>query len=370
MKIEPRQIPIRDLYMGFKDSDEAGVVGFGGQLDIRPPFQREFVYNNEQRDKVIDTVRKGYPLNVMYWAAKGEHLAAEPQFEVLDGQQRTLSICQYVNGDFSIDAKYFHTLPSDQQQQILEYELTVYVCEGPESEKLEWFRTINIAGAKLTDQELLNAVYTGPWLSDAKRHFSKSGCPAVLLGGDYVDGSAIRQDILELALKWISDDKQAAYMAEHQKDPTAIELWNYFSSVINWVKATFPEKRKEMKSVNWGALYRVHKADKLDPKILEAKVEELMLDDEVTKKTGIYYYVLNRNERYLSLRQFPEKVKREAYTRQKGICANKACPDKGRTFKLDEMEADHTDPWHSGGKSILANCQMLCKGCNRRKGGI
>lgn len=370
MKITHRQIPVRDLYAGFKDSDEAGVIGFGGQLDIRPPYQREFVYKDEQRDKVIDTVRKGYPLNVMYWAAKGELLAGEPQFEVLDGQQRTLSICKYVSGDFSIDAKYFHNLTLDQQNQILDYELTVYVCEGPESEKLEWFRTINIAGAKLTDQELLNAVYTGPWLADAKRHFSKTGCPAVLLASDYVDGVAIRQEILELALNWISEDKPADYMSEHQKDPTAIELWNYFSNVINWVRATFPIKRKEMKLVNWGALYRDHKADKLDPKALEAQVEELMLDDEVTKKTGIYYYVLNRNERYLSLRAFTEKVKRETYTKQKGICANKACPEAGKRFELDEMQADHIDPWHSGGKSIPANCQMLCKACNRRKGGI
>ncbi len=370
MKIHPRQVPVRDLYAGFRDSDEAGVVGFGGLLDIRPAYQREFVYKDEQRDKVIDTVRKGYPLNVMYWAARAEPLLGQPQFEVLDGQQRTLSICKYVKGEFSIDSKYFHTLPLDQQEQLLDYELTVYVCEGPESEKLEWFRTINIAGAKLTDQELLNAVYTGPWLSDAKKRFSKTGCPAHLLGADYVDGAAIRQEILELALNWISEDRPADYMAEHQKDPTAIALWNHFSSVINWVQTTFPRKRKEMKFVDWGALYRVHKDDKLDPTALEAKVEELMLDEEVTKKVGIYYYVLTGNERYLSLRAFPEKVKREAYTKQKGICANKACPEAGKTFKLDEMEADHIDPWHGGGKSILTNCQMLCKACNRRKSGV
>ena len=370
MKIQPKQIAIRDLFANFKDSNEAGVVGFGGLLDIRPPYQREFVYKDEQRDKVIDTVRKGYPLNVMYWAAKGDCVAGEPQFEVLDGQQRTLSICQYINGDFSIAAKYFHTLPSDQQQQILDYELTVYVCEGPESEKLEWFRTINIAGAKLTDQELLNAVYTGPWLTDAKKYFSKSACPAVQLGGDYVDGAAIRQEILEIALKWISDDKPAEYMAKHQKDPTALELRTHFNNVIDWVQTTFPVKRKEMKSVNWGALYKAHYTEKLDPVALEAAVEELMLDDEVTKKAGIYYYVLTRNERYLSLRQFSEKVKRETYTKQKGLCANPACPDKGKVFKLEDMEADHIDPWHEGGKSVPANCQMLCKACNRRKGGI
>lgn len=370
MKITHQQITIRDLYAGFKDSDEAGVTGFGGLLNIRPAFQREFVYKDEQRDKVIDTVRKGYPLNVMYWAATVESPGGNQQFEVLDGQQRTLSICKYVSGDFSIDAMYFENLPLDQQNQILDYKLTVYVCEGPDSEKLEWFRTINIAGAKLTDQELLNAVYTGPWLTDAKKHFSKTGCPAVQLGADYVDGVAIRQEILELALKWISNDKPAEYMAEHQKDPTAIELWNYFNSVINWVKATFPVKRKEMKFVDWGALYRAHHADKLDPKVLEAKIEALMLDEEVTRKAGVYAYVLNGNDRSLSLRGFPDRVKREAYTKQKGICANTACPGAGRAFKFEEMEADHIDPWHAGGRSVLSNCQMRCKACNRRKGGI
>lgn len=374
MKITHKQIKVRDLYAGFKDSGDAGVVGFGGRLNIRPAYQREFVYKDDQRDKVIDTVRKGYPLNVMYWARNPDPAAPADDllasFEVLDGQQRTLSVCKYVSGDFSIDEKYFHNLTDDQQDQILDYELTVYVCEGPESEKLEWFRTINIAGEKLTEQELLNAVYTGPWLSSAKTYFSKPNCPAYQLGSDYVTGSPIRQELLELALTWLSKGVPASYMAAHQHDKMAIELWNYFSSILNWVKATFPHLRKEMKSVDWGTLYDQHKDDKLDPAALEKRIEELMLDEEVTRKAGIYPYVLNGKERSLSLRAFPEKVKREAYTKQAGICADGACPEKARLFKFDEMEADHVDPWHAGGKSILSNCRMLCKACNRRKGGV
>lgn len=374
MKIEPKQIPIRDLYVDFKDSGDAGVVGFGGKLNIRPAYQREFVYKDEQRNKVIDTLQKGYPLNVMYWVRNPDPNAPEDhtlaKFEVLDGQQRTLSICKYISGDFSVNTRYFHNLTQDQQDQILDYELTVYVCEGPESEKLEWFRTINIAGEKLTEQELLNAVYTGPWLSSAKTYFSKPNCPAYLLGSDYVTGSPIRQELLELALNWLSKGAPASYMAAHQHDKTAIELWNYFNSVINWVKASFPQVRREMKSVNWGALYDQHKADKLDPAELEKRIAELMLDEEVTKKAGIYPYVLNAEERNLSLRAFSEKVKREAYTKQAGICADGSCPEKTRIFKFEEMEADHVDPWHAGGRSVLSNCKMLCKSCNRRKGGV
>lgn len=374
MKIQPKQVPIRDLYAGFKDSGDAGVVGFGGRLNIRPPYQREFVYKDEQRDKVLDTVQKGYPLNVMYWVRNPDPTAPEDdtlaKFEVLDGQQRTLSLCKYISGDFSINARYFHNLTQDQKDAILDYALTVYVCEGPESEKLEWFRTINIAGEKLTDQELLNAVYTGPWLADAKKYFSKPNCPAGLLASDYATGSPIRQELLELALNWLSKGKPEAYMSAHQHDKTAIDLWNYFSSIINWVKATFPGARKERKSVNWGELYDQHKDDDLDPVELENRIAELMLDEEVTKKAGIYPYVLNGKERHLSLRAFSEKVKREAYTAQGGICAAAACPEKARVFKLDEMEADHIDPWHTGGRSVLSNCKMLCKACNRRKGGV
>lgn len=384
MKISQKQIAVRDLVgyqstaepkvTGYKDHGDAGVTGLNGKLNIRPPYQREFVYKDAQRDKVIDTVRKGYPLNVMYWVRNPDASAPEDDslanFEVLDGQQRTLSLCKYVNGDFSIEEKYFHNLTSDQQDQVLDYKLTVYICEGTESEKLDWFRTINIAGEKLTEQELLNAVYTGPWLASAKAYFSKPNCAAYLMGSEYVTGSPIRQEYLELVLKWINGDNPEGYMAKHQHDKTAIELRNYFSSVIDWVKVTFPTVRKEMKHVPWGELYNAHKDEDLDPVALEAKIVALMEDEEITKKAGIYSYVLNGKERNLSLREFSDKIKRETYTKQGGLCANAACPKAGVKFKLEEMEADHIDPWHAGGRTIAANCQMRCKSCNRRKSGI
>lgn len=373
MKIQPKQIPIRDLYAGFKDSGDAGVVGFGGRLNIRPAYQREFVYKDEQRDKVLDTVQKGYPLNVMYWVRNPDPIAPEDDnlatFEVLDGQQRTLSICKYISGDFSINERYFHNLTDDQKKVILNYELTVYICEGLDSEKLEWFRTINIAGEKLTEQELRNAIYTGPWLADAKKRFSKPNCPAYKIASDYVTGAPIRQELLELALNWISDGNPEEYMSKHQHDKTSIELWSHFNNVIDWAKTTFPKIRKELKSVNWGELYDQHKGDNLDPLHLEGQINDLMLDEDVTKKSGAYSYVLNGQEKHLSIRAFPDGMKVQAYTRQGGICASPTCPKSAHIFTQDEMEADHITPWHAGGKTISSNCQMLCKNCNRMKGG-
>ena len=202
MKIELKEITIEKLTVGFEDNAEAGVVGYGGKLDIRPPYQREFIYKDKQRDAVIDSVRKDFPLNVMYWAVRNDG-----QYEVIDGQQRTLSICQYVNGDFSINGLAFHNLQDDQKQQILDYKLMVYFCTGTDSEKLDWFRTINIAGEEHTDQELRNAVYAGPWTADAKRYFSRTGCPAYGLASDYLRGSPIRQEYLETAIVWHSDEK-------------------------------------------------------------------------------------------------------------------------------------------------------------------
>lgn len=377
MKIQPRQVTVRQLCAGYVDSGDKGVVGLSGQLNIRPAYQREFVYKDEQRDKVIDTLRKGYPLNVMYWVRNPDADAPEDDarasYEVLDGQQRTLSICKFVNGEFSIGDKgaplYFHTLPQDKQDQVLDYQLTVYVCEGPESEKLDWFRTINIAGEKLTEQELLNVTYTGPWLTSAKTYFSKPNCPAYGLASGYLTGSPIRQEYLETALAWISEGNPGVYMAAHKTDRTAIELWNYFTSVIQWVQATFPRYEKPMKHVPWGELYNRHKGDNLDPVELERRVALLLEDEEVTKKPGVYAYVLDGQERNLNLRAFSDQTKMEAYKRQKGLCGGATCPKKGQLFKLDEMEGDHIDPWHEGGRTIASNCRMLCKSCNRRKGG-
>lgn len=362
MIIELHQIPIREVVAGYQDSAEEGVVAYSGKLDIRPKYQREFVYSGKQRDAVIETIRNGFPLNVMYWVKTDQG-----NYEVLDGQQRTISIGQYMIGDFSLNDRFFHNLTTEEQQQILDYELMIYFCEGTDKERLDWFRIINIAGEKLTEQELRNAVYTGPWLSDAKLKFSKSNCVAYLLandGGSLVSGSPIRQEYLETVLSWINDGQIEDYMARHQHDKSADELWEYFQGVMHWVRATFPHYRKEMKSVAWGELYNQFKDNKFKVEELEAEVTELMQDEDVTKKSGIYPYVLTRQERHLSIRAFTDNMKREAYERQKGKCP--FCKEK---FAIDEMEADHITPWHEGGRTIAKNCQMLCKQDNRTKSG-
>jgi len=367
MKIELQKIPIREVVAGYKDSHEEGVVAYGGKLDIRPKYQREFVYTGKQRDAVIETIKNGFPLNVMYWVKTDQG-----NFEVLDGQQRTISIGQYVNGDFSVDFNgrlaMFHNLTKEEQEKILNYELMIYFCEGTDKERLDWFRIINIAGEKLTEQELRNAVYTGSWLSDAKLKFSKSNCAAYLLAGDggqLVSGSPIRQEYLQTALSWINNGEIEDYMAKHQHDKNAEELWQYFQDVTSWVRKTFTNYRREMASVQWGELYNKFKDEELNASKLETEIKKLMQDEDVTKKSGIYPYVLTRQEKYLNIRAFTDKMKREAYERQKGIC--KKCKKR---FGIEEMEADHIKPWHEGGKTISKNCQMLCKQCNRTKSGI
>ncbi len=362
MKIELHRITIRKIATGYKDSSEEGVVAYNGKLDIRPKYQREFVYSGKQRDAVIETIKKGFPLNVMYWMK----IDAD-NYEVLDGQQRTISIGQYVHGDFSLNELYFHNLTDEEKNQILDYELMIYFCEGTDKERIDWFTIINISGEKLTQQEIRNAVYTGPWLSDAKLKFSKTNCVAYLLandGGKLMNGSPIRQDYLETVLSWINGGKIEGYMAKHQHDKNADQLWQYFQMVIEWARATFPNYRKEMGDVQWGELYNEFKGVKLNSKKLENEVKELMQDEDVTKKSGIYPYVLTRQENYLSIRAFTDKMKREAYERQNGFC--RFCK---KEFDISEMEADHIKPWHEGGKTVSKNCQMLCKQDNRTKSG-
>jgi len=295
----------------------------------------------------------------MYWCKNNDG-----SFEVLDGQQRTISICEYVSGVFSFDGMYFHNLTNVEQEQILDYELMVYICEGNDRKKLDWFKIINIAGEKLTNQELRNAVFTGDWLTDAKKYFSKNGCAAYKIGEKYLNGSAIRQDYLETAIRWISEDDIEEYMAVHQHYPNANELWLYFQNVMAWVNVVFPNYRKEMKGIEWGLYYNKYKNVNYDSKKLEEKIAELMVDDDVSRKSGIYEYLLDGQEKHLSIRAFTDKMKREAYEKQKGICAK--C---SKHFELKEMEADHITPWHDGGRTVAENCQMLCRECNRRKSG-
>ena len=379
MNITRRTITVRELIEGYEEKGPDGVEGivaFGKRLDVRPPYQREYIYPNKDRDEVIRSVLKGFPINVMYWAKTGED-----HYELMDGQQRSISICRYAAENyqnFSIDgcfltgmahdSKNFFNWQPQVQEKILDYPLDIYICDGTPDEILSWFRVINIAGMKLTEQELRNTSYTGPWLADAKLFFSKPNCVASNLGKDYVSGSPIRQELLEKVLSWIIDIKGLSliedYMSLHQLDSDAEELKQYFRDVIDWVEKTFIVKRvKEMKGVNWGYLYNRFHNQSLDPNALEEKIKKLMADSDVTNKPGIYEYVLNGSEKALSIRVFDANMKREAYERQHGKCA--IC---GHHFAIDEMHADHKKPWSRGGHTVASNCQMLCVECNLKKG--
>ena len=365
MKIELNEITVRELVQDYSDDGEGGVRGYRGKLDIRPPYQREFVYSGKQRDAVIHSVKNNFPLSIMYWSVQ-----KNGKFEIIDGQQRTISIAQYVNHKYSVEfsgkPKNFGGLTSDQREQILNYSLMVYFCEGTDSEKLDWYRTINIAGEKLTNQELNNAVYSGPWVTDAKRYFSRRAAPAQKVAGDYISGSAIRQEHLETAIKWISSDDIEGYMSMHQNDANACPLWEYFNSVIDWVEQIFTEKRPQlMKTVDWGKLYIEFKNKKLNSVKIETELKKLIMDDEVQRKSGIYPYILTRDRKYLNLRSFTNAQKQRAFEKQKGIC--RKCRKK---YEFHDMEGDHITPWSQGGETNDKNCQMLCKRCNRRKSSI
>ena len=363
MDIKPIKVSIRDLVEGYSDKGEGGVTAYGGKLDVRPAYQREFIYKDKQRDAVIKTINQGYPLNVMYWSQR-----EDGTFEIIDGQQRTVSICQYVNGDFALNFRYFHNLLESEKKKILDYELDIYICVGEPEEKLRWFETINIAGEKLTQQELRNASYAGQFVSDAKKYFSKKNAPAYLMAKDLVNGSPERQEILEVALGWICYKEGIKnirfYMATHQADPNASLLWNYFQTVINWVKNTFDvAKRKSiLKGLDWVRWYEDNKDKVIDKKALDERIETLLKDSDVQNKRGIIPYIFTNDERHLDLRTFGDDIKEEIYAKQKGIC-----PDCKEHFELKQMEADHIIPWSKGGRTVRENCQMLCMMCNRTK---
>ena len=375
MRITEMKITVKQLCEGYADDGDDGVFGYGGRLCIRPSFQRSFVYRDKQRDAVIDTVRKGFPLNVMYWSKVGPD-----SYEVLDGQQRTISLGQYCNKDFPVkingNDKFFHNLTDTERKQIEDYELMIYICEGTEDEKLEWFKVINIAGETLTAQELLNATYTGPWLADAKNYFSKRNCVAGAMGEGYIKGNPIRQDYLEKALRWIADrdglESGQMYMAIHQHDADANDLWLYYQSVINWAKMLFPNKRKGITDAQeWGLLYNKYHNRQYNFNKLEADIQRLLMDDDVTKNAGIIPYILSdrtsHDEKTLSIRTFTEAQKRRAYERQGHRCP--FCLKNGITteYAYEEMQGDHIIPWSRGGRTVEDNLQMLCRKCNNSK---
>lgn len=291
MKIELHNIPVKEIFSGYKDMDDDGVTGYDGRLDIRPAYQRNYVYSPEQAEAVIHTVLRkpsGYPLNVMYWVKTGDD-----RYEVLDGQQRTLSLMQFLDHKYPIQLNgktfYCDSLPDDEYAQIMNYELMVYICEGTASEKLEWFEVVNIAGERLTRQELRNKSYTGAWLSDAKLHFSKRNCAAKGLSDRYVKGDPNRQELLEKALSWIADLKGTTieeYMSAHQHNADADELWQYFQDVIRWVEKIFPDYYTQMKGIDWGTLYNAHHDTPYNSATMRTETKRLMEDEEVHEEGG------------------------------------------------------------------------------------
>ncbi|MGN1198062.1 MAG: HNH endonuclease family protein [Acetatifactor sp.] len=368
MDIQEHEITIRDLFDGYIDNQEDGVFGYHGKLNIRPAYQRELVYTEDKQRDVIKSVRNGFPLNVMYFMEN-----EDGTFELLDGQQRTLSICRYCDNQYSLNfdgqPKQFHNLGKEAQDQILDYTIKVYFCKGTVDERKKWFEIINFKGEALTRQELLNAIYSGPWVTDAKRYFSKTGCAAYQIANDYLlNKSAIRQEIFETALKWIANSEDIdyeEYMAIHQHDDNATPLWEYFKGVIEWVEKVFgcPDNyRSHMKKVDWGILYNKYHQNEYDSTVMEEKIAALVDDYEVSRDQGAYEFVFDGDPKHLSLRTFDERTKKTAYKQQNGIC-----PICQQHFEYSEMQGDHWKPWSKGGTTTPENCKMLCVACNIQK---
>lgn len=379
MIVEPFPVKVRDLIEGYhEDLKTGGVTAYGGLLDVRPRYQREFVYGQKDTEAVIDTVIKGFPLNSMYWCKRDDGT-----FEVMDGQQRTISICRFAtNPAYSVklpapgggsNAVNFPNLFDDVRERFLDYELMVFVCDGDDSEKMAWFQTINIAGKELTRQEIRNAIYSCDWLTDAKSLFSRTGCVAERRFGKFLSGKRERQDYLETAFKWAADrdgidggDPVSTYMQLHRGDQDANDLLHYFENVFEWVFKTFGKKyQRDMRKVEWGLLYNAHKDEQLDPQSIQREVAALMENPEIRRAQGIFEYVLTRDEKSLNLRTFSDPEKRSMYESQDHRCkkCGKICDS------ISDMHADHIVPWHKGGRTELSNGQMLCIDCNLRKGG-
>lgn len=391
MKITKTSITIRELAEGYEndtDSDiEKGVYAFNGKLCVRPAFQRSFVYDKDQENAVIDTALKGFPLNIMYWVDNGDGT-----YDCLDGQQRTISLCNFVDGRTSFTGKWFQDgrrtnrtqmkrIDPELYEKFLNYPLEIYICKGTKKEQLEWFRVINIAGERLYPQELRNASFASPWLTDAKRHFSRANASSTAkssaeeIGGAYTNKNANRQEILEQVISWRIGDKSdeaiCTYMEDHMHDTDASDLWEYFNNVIEWVKEIFPFGEKEeidkgFKTVQWGFLYNNYKDNEFDPDEMVNTFNELIggkatkeLDVSVAK---ICEYCITRNENLLKQRAFNDYQRSKLYNDQKGIC-----PDCGKHFLKDKMHAHHIVPWYNGGRTELDNGVMLCEECHRQR---
>ncbi len=378
MKIETLKIKVKDLIQDYFDDGDGGVSGYGGKLTIRPPYQREFIYDMAQQEAVITSILKGYPLGEMYWGK-----TANGNFEIIDGQQRTISICAFANNEYSVEeeGKPRNCEDLTGHEAFMEYPLTIHVCDGDDEARLDWFQIINSHGEPLNDQELLNATYSGPFVTEARRLF-KSGGGADKLRAKHVGGSALRQELLRTALEWKSGAMDAeksaakrnivaAYMSKHRKDADEAQaLYRHFNAVINWAIGTFGAKAPtSAKSVGkgWGRLYREYGKNDLDRDYLQRRLKELTGNENIQRKAGIYEYLLKGEtleaERHLNLRQFDPDIRMTAYEQQGGLCAI-----TGEHLPIEEMEADHKVPWSKGGGTTLDNCQMVSRYENRRKG--
>lgn len=378
-------LTVADICDGFvyNQLEGKGLFGLSGKLTIQPEYQRNYIYaegGGKREQAVIHSLLKGYPLGLIYFNTVGEDT-----FEVLDGQQRITSIGRFVTNKFAIvdngNPKNFHSLAADQQERIRQSKLLIYECEGTETEIKQWFETINIAGVPLNQQELLNAIYSGPFVTKAKEEFSNSQNANIQKWSAYVKGSANRQDYLERALDWVSKGSVGSYMSAHRNDSNVDELKSYFNAVIDWVSTVFTDVMPEMKGLEWGRLYEQHHGKSYDPKETSDAVNKLAADDEVTNRRGIFEYVLggSTDTKLLNVRVFDEKVKKATYAKQTQAAqatGESNCPfcaighdaNKNRIYQFKEMDADHVSAWSKAGDSTAKNCQMLCVTHNRAKG--
>ena len=378
------KLTVDDICRGFvyNELEGKGLFGWDGKLVIQPEYQRNYIYADGKKDvAVIDSLLKGYPLGLIYFVKVGED-----RYEVLDGQQRITSFGRFVRGKFPVvDAEgmphYFDGLNAEEQKRILGSKLTIYVCEGAETEIKEWFKTINIAGVPLVEQELLNAIYSGPFVTAAKEVFSNSGNSEMQKWKCYVAGDEQRQKILETALKWVSGGEVQDYMGRHRFDKDCRELKTYFTSVIDWIDGVFMGVKDEMCGLEWGRLYETYRKTAYNPEKVWRRVEELYGDEFVTDRRGIFEYVLGgeKETRLLNVRVFSDKEKKQVYARQTAEAEKRGvsnCPlcavgheaSAKRIWKIGEMDADHVTAWSKGGATDISNCQMLCKTHNRAKG--
>lgn len=377
-------LTVKDISEGFvyNDYEGKGLFGWGGRLTIQPEYQRNYIYADGKRDvAVIQSLLKGYPLGLLYFVKVGEE-----KYEILDGQQRVTSFGRYITSKFAIKdengmEQYFDGLSEDKREKILNAPLTIYICEGEESEIKEWFKTINIAGVSLNNQELLNAIYSGPFVTKAREEFSNSQNANIQKWSAYIKGDVNRQDYLSTALNWVSKANVDNYMSQHRYDNSITELKAYFDSVITWASTVFKDIKSDMKGLEWGRLYETYHKNSYDPNKVSEMLCQLYADPQVQDTKGICEYILGecKDTKLLNIRVFDDNTKRIVYEKQSQdakakeisncpLCAMGNDNNKNRIWELKEMDADHVQAWSKGGSTDIENCQMLCQTHNRAKG--